>query len=394
MKFTNSAYSNAEGDHGLENGRGSARNGGSTPRHHHIGRYSRAGHPSIIDGDSPFLQGNKPSSPRASAANVAKSPRQHSPRTANGRLSNFTQKGDANPYDTYEDAADDERAPLMSSVRVTRTRHSRRPGSHLRRHEEPSGGYLSRYGACIVITLLVFLVCIGAGTFLVAMNRPLMDVSIKHIQNVLASEQELMLDLHVKATNPNLFAITVNDLDVNIFVESPYVGTAEEWRKHQNRRPGSHRSGRKRRLNEVDESFPWPVPLWPEDGVDEGTDPIDDTEPGGQKMLLGRVFEFDSPLIFEASPMRRQASSSAAEIRLAKPGNRTEEGGSARWERVLQHPFDLIVRGVLKYQLPLSSKTKSTKVASQIHVTPENDVGDEDPQPTDAWISRNRTARS
>ena len=220
-----------------------------------------------------------------------------------------------------------------------------------------------------------------------------MDVSIKHILNVLASEQELMLDLHVHALNPNLFPITVSDLDVNVFAESPYVGTAAEWRKqeqrnqhHRRHRDNSGPSARQQHHNDLQEkptapsisTWPWPH-FWDHDdnghgGVDEGTDPID--EPGGQKLLLGRVFELDSPLVFDASPLRRQPSSSVAELRLAKPGNKTEEGGSARWEKVLQHPFDLIVRGVIKYQLPLSSKERSTKIAGRVSVDPEVDDGD------------------
>jgi hypothetical protein len=38
---------------------------------------------------------------------------------------------------------------------------------------------------------------------------------------------------------------------------------------------------------------------------------------------------------------------------LSSPGNKTEAGGTERWERVLQHPFELTVRGIIKYQLPL-----------------------------------------
>ena len=118
--------------------------------------------------------------------------------------------------------------------------------------------------------------------------------------------------------------------------------------------------------------LPWP-PFSSDDGVDEGTDPIENPEPGTQKMLLGRVLEFDSPLVFDAGPVRRTPASSVGEIRLAKPGNKTEVGGSARWEHVLQHPFDLIVRGVVKYQLPLGSKTRSAKIGSRVRVLPSDD---------------------
>ena len=221
----------------------------------------------------------------------------------------------------------------------------------------------------MILGLVVLIICVGVATFVVGLSQPLLNVKIRHLQNVLASEQELMLDLHVDAVNSNIFAITVTKLDVNLFAESPYVGTAIDWEKqHRHLRRGTRRSG-----NEVAPSmWPWP-PYDADDGIDEGTDPIDDPENPNQKMLLGRILDLDSPLIFEPSPVRRSRSSSVGEIRLTKPGNETEVGGSERWERVLQHPFELIVRGVLRYQLPLSSKTRSVKIASRAKIYPDED---------------------
>lgn len=124
-------------------------------------------------------------------------------------------------------------------------------------------------------------------------------------------------------------------------------------------------------------------PVHGNDGVDRGTDPIE-TDPAGdpQTMLLGRVFRFDSPLAFEPAPWNHHASRSKGQIRLPRPGNKTEEGGTERWERVLQHQFELIVRGVIKYQLPLSSRFHSASVSSSVKVVPQDDGddngGDED----------------
>ncbi|RVX69243.1 hypothetical protein B0A52_07219 [Exophiala mesophila] len=374
MKFSNSAYSNhGDSEQGSE-GRGSQRNAATTPRHHHISRHGRPHHTSILDTDSPFTQAGKQHSPRSSVNNISRFSRPNSPRLLNGRMPASPRKGES--FDPYEDAADDERTPLMGSVRVNRSRHSRRPHSATFRPIEYSDGYertyCGRYGSCAFLGFVVLMVCVGITTFVMALNRPLMDVSVKHIQNVLASEQEIMLDLEVEAVNTNLFAITISDLDVNLFAESPYVGSNREWDTAKpNLRWGSR---------STDSSYSWP-PWHSDDGVDEGTDPIDDPEPGTQKMLLGRVLEFDSPLSFDASPVRRMHASSVGEIRLAKPGNQTEEGGSARWERVLQHPFDLIVRGVVKYQLPLSSKVRSAKIGSRITVLPSDDTGDGDGSP-------------
>ncbi|KAL2444259.1 hypothetical protein ABEF95_016262 [Exophiala dermatitidis] len=368
MKFSNSAYNNhLDGESGAD-GRANQRTASSTPRHHHISRHGRPHHASIFDADSPFTQGSKANSPRASTNNLSRFSRPNSPRISNGRLPGALRKGE--PFDAYDDAADDERAPLVGSVRINRARHSRRPYSTALRRIDLSDDYdrgcCGRYGSCIFLGFIVVLVCVGIAAFVMALNRPLADVYVKHIQNVLASEQELMLDLHVEAINMNLFAITVNELDVNLFAESPYVGIGPEKKKDRAVLRWANR------LDDGVSSVSWP-PWRTHDGVDKGTDPIDDPESGTQKMLLGRILEFDSPLVFEASPLRRTFTSSVGEIRLAKPGNKTEEGGSARWERVLQHDFDLIVRGVIKYQLPLSSRTRSAKIGSRVHVLPNGD---------------------
>jgi len=366
-KFGNSMH---QREHEDDPNRSVSRNGSSTPRHHHIGRYGRNNHPSLFDSDSPFAQARQLISPR-SATGIPRSSNPNSPRVGNGKVTSPRKYG-GNAYDNNEDVADDERAPLIGTVRINRSRHSKRPHSRDFRSmefgEDVERGCTS-CGSCMILLLVIILICTGLAGFAVTVNRPLIDVEIRRIANVLASEQELMLDLDVKAVNPNLVAITVTDLDVNLFAESPYVGTTQHWHKEHSDdyvhlRPSI--SDRRKR------SWWWPDPVNPNDGVDEGTDP-EDPENGIQKMLLGRVSEFDSPLTFDPSPMRRNPSASVGEIRLSKPGNKTEIGGSQRWERVLQHDFDLIVRGVIKYQLPLSSKVKSAKISSRKTIHPDTD---------------------
>ena len=382
MKFTSNTYNNLDGEHGPSDSmRGNSRT--STPRHHHIGRYGRPGHPSLFDQDSPFSQANKPSSPRAAVGNMAKLSRPGSPRIANSKIPGSPRKGESYGYDLDDDAADDERTPLMGSIRINRVRgHNRRPNGGSLRHVDYAGndprGCFGGWGCCAMVTILLMLLCTGIGTFVVALNRALLDVSITGIQNVLASEAELMLDLNISATNPNLFVITVTDLDVNLFAESAYVGTAEGWRHKNPEKTSAMSNGFRSHSSKgvIAVSSPW---WWPDDGVDEGTDPIDDPAPGVQKMLLGRVLEFDSPLVFESSPLMRSSSTSVGEIRLARPGNKTEEGGTQRWERVLQHPFELIVRGVIKYQLPIGSKMRSAKIGGRIKVLPDEPIETDPP---------------
>src|SRR5690606_22673640 len=106
---------------------------------------------------------------------------------------------------------------------------------------------------------------------------------------------------------------------------------------------------------------------------DDGTNPMPDPEEDKQTMLLGRIFQFDSPLVFEGSPFNHFAYNSSGEIRLPNPGNKTETGGSDRWERVIAHPFELIVRGVLKYQVPLSGRLRTAVIGGKVKVTPGKD---------------------
>ncbi|RMZ79441.1 hypothetical protein DV738_g3343, partial [Chaetothyriales sp. CBS 135597] len=376
MKFSNSAYNSQNADDENADGQDSGRR--TTHRHHHIGRHGKPAHASLFDPGSPFTQASKPNSPRnLTAGNGSRPSRPNSPRTSNGRLpSSARTKPDS--FEVYDDVADDERTPLVGSVRVNRSRHNRRPhpsGMRVAEYyddeeEDERPSWCSRWTGCMAVTVVLLVVSIAVTVFVLALNQPLLDVRVLHLQNILASEQELMLDLHVEAINANLFVISVSELDVNLFAESAYVGTSRQWKGNDHELRWAWRRSDMPPPSAGDLGLAWPPPDL-SDGFDTEPDPIDeDPDIPAQKMLLGRILEFDSPLTFDPSPLSRRRSSSVGEIRLPQPGNKTEVGGSERWERVLQHPFDLIVRGVLRYQLPLSTKTRSVKIASRAKIYP------------------------
>ncbi|KAJ5084229.1 hypothetical protein NUU61_008808 [Penicillium alfredii] len=402
MKFTNNTFNSAlDGEAGEPDGnRNPARVDGSgtiTPRHHHVGRHGRNGaHQSLFDSDSPFPPPqSQPKSPRHFIGSGYRHSRHGNVRSSPNykTINNSKKAGEMYGYDFDAEGADDERTPLVGTPRATRSRHGRRPNSaSLRQMEYMSQrkrGWFSRYGSCAVIMLLLLIIAGGATSFIIAATRPLLDVQVTAIQNVLASEQEIMLDLNVQAVNPNLFPVTIDDTDVNLFARSRYVGTDKLWRDHGSdkeldRFPRVEESRRRWQLSQVvrclgktdcvTEAMSGQPSQHPQGGVDRGTDPIT-TDPEGdfQMMLLGRVFRFDSPLSFESSPWNHLASTSKGQIRLPRPGNKTEEGGTERWERVLQHPFELIVRGVVQYQLPLSSRFHSASVSSSVKVIPDDE---------------------
>ncbi|KAL2834489.1 putative phospholipid metabolism enzyme regulator [Aspergillus cavernicola] len=405
MKFTNNTYTSSVDGDAEEIPRSHPRmdggNGNHTPRHH-IGRHGRQNmYPSLFDNDSPFPQSQGNKSPRHFIGSGHRQARQPGSRAnLNYRtINSYKKAGDVYGYDFDAEGADDERTPLVGSPRQTRSRGGRRPNSaSLRQMEymqqQRHRSCLSQYGACAVISLL-FILLVGGGTsFIVAITKPLLDVQVLEIQDVLASEQELMLDLNVQAVNPNLFPVVVDDIDVNIFAKSRYVGTDQFWHDHVSEIERFGRAERKKRTDVARTAQCADSPdceidgladqLTSNDGgVDKGTDPMP-SDPAGdpQTMLIGRVFRLDSTLTFEASPWNHEPSTSKGQIRLARPGNSTEKGGTERWERVLQHPFDLLVAGVIQYQLPLSSRFHSASISSSIRVTPDSGVDDGDPKHT------------
>ena len=387
MKFATNynsiGYSN-EGSDGTvrgphQNGRGS---GNNTPHHHHIGRYGRNGHASLFDSDSPFTTAAKPT--RSATGHLSQFSSKHAtPRSSHHpRVPPSPRKSeDLLSYDLEGEGADDERAPLIGSARTARNRRRPLPGSVRYMYSEDRAnrccGRLTTFTSLGIVALLLLAAIIA---MLVLCTKPLMNVEVRDIRNVLVSEQELMLDLHVHAINPNIIAVQISDLDVLINVRSKHVGTSELWRNRQ--------------LHTPSESFPSnhdlktsshhspPVLIDPSDiisqldGIDEGTDPIDDPATDSQTMTLGQIVEFDSPLIFEASPIRHHSLGSIGEVRLAKPGNSTEEGGSQRWAHVIQHEFELIVRGNLRYSLPFSSRMRRVVISSRVVVHPTSDLDD------------------
>ena len=380
MKFANNSYHsfNLQGDHDQGTVRGpSGERPGNSSHHHHIGRYGRGGggHTSLFDNDSPFHSANKQA--RTPTSNVARlSSRPSTPRSPHMRVPGTPKKTDEPlSYDLEGEGADDERAPLMGSIRTGRNRRRPIPGTLRNGYtaEERNYRVCRRVTAYTSLAGLLALIMAAVVVVLIMCSKPLIGVHIKDIRNVLASEQEIMLDLHVHAVNPNIIAVQVSDLDVNIFAKSKHVGTSALWRngelylsKGSTGRLDRIAEDATHRINHRKRPHEYPTA----DGVDEGTDPIEDPETDAQTMLLGRIFEFDSPLIFEPSPIRHHSLSSIGEVRLARPGNKTEEGGTARWEKVILHDFELIVRGVIRYSLPISSRTRSASIGGSVLVHP------------------------
>ncbi|TGO25353.1 hypothetical protein BPAE_0082g00390 [Botrytis paeoniae] len=370
MKFANSYNSAGQEMSTEDDGKGTARsNLGRGTAHHHFSRWGRNGgngHASLFDNESPFpnaakskfsanptRQGSRPTSPR-----VVNTARMSMGGNVNGRKTSPISSG----YD-LDDAADDERTPLIpSTIRSTRSSRIRRgnaPSSRHMEHQRNNRSFIARFAGCMFVSLLLLLVAAGLVAFLFATTQPLANVKVLALRNILASEQDVIIDLQVTAQNPNLVAVTIDSMDMVIFAKSKYAGTDSEWWA-QPPTKFSWRHGFKHRRDD-------PI----------NDPPMDDDPNTNPNLEIGHIYNFESPLIFEGSPFKPTSSVSIGEMRILKPGNQTEPRGSERWGRVLQHEFDLIVRGTLKYTLPLSSKARSIGVEGRATVKPN--AADQDP---------------
>ncbi|KAK0868268.1 Vacuolar inheritance and morphology protein [Friedmanniomyces endolithicus] len=380
MKFSNNPYNDVNSP--------DSKNG--TVRSHqgrHFGKFGRGDShaSSMYEPDSPFTQASKLRSghlnTRQSRPNSPRSP-QSIQQQQQHRPSGLFSGRKTEQWDFDGEGADDERTPLVGTVRTTRgaTRHRRHEsGDTVQTIDEYYGvrrqPRFGRFGGCLLGLCVLTAVILSAVAFLVMSNRPMYNVRICKIENVLASEQEIMLDLFGGGESE---CVEHAGSDLNASAHDPAQRTARRRRKIE-------LSAEEKAPAKAGNPNPWQDMSghWhaPSGGVDRGTDPDpppddddSDAENDAQTMLLGRILHFDQALAFEGSPIKRHAHFSLGEVRLMRPGNRTEVGGSERWERTLLHPFELVVRGVLKYQLPVSGREQSVSVGASVVVHPEEGV--------------------
>ncbi|EPE07881.1 phospholipid metabolism enzyme regulator [Ophiostoma piceae UAMH 11346] len=399
MKFVNTFGNTSSNDSGMGDDetnkaatiRGVTGSGRGTARlHHHVGRFglgggAKNGHQSILDHESPFPvstasrlkmlsggSGGGVSSGGPTSYPSGRTGGPTSPRASGGSMSGrsggtYSQKrgygstgGHHFGYDmddtTPGQAGSDERTPLMGTASLRGTvrgnnRTSRRHHMSLRAleqqsyHHHPPASFLNRFASCLVLTVMLMLVISGAIGFMFATSQPLDDIELVKISNVIASEQELMFDLMVRAHNPNVVVVTVDSADMEVFAKSPHAGTDSEWW---------------RRPNSTD------MASAAASAADKAPRDQPDSSPN---FLLGKFTSFDNPLSFEGSFFHHGLSTSRSGVRIRRPGNGTD-GGSERWERILDDEFDLIIKGVLRYSLPLSQRVRSALIEGRRTVKP------------------------
>ncbi|KAK4224410.1 vacuolar segregation protein 7 [Podospora fimiseda] len=372
MKFVNtySSNGNLEPIIGEDDGRGTSRSNAGSSRgtarhHHHFGRWGRNGggngHPSLFAEHSPFSASGSGFNGSSRHPSNPPSPRYSSRPGVNGKRVTHLSAG--YDLDDTTTGADDERTPLIqsSTMRSSRSGRSRRAmHSHSLRSMEAQTyrsppSVLNRFASCLVLTVMLLLVVSGAIGFMFATSQPLTDIELISMTHVVASQQELMLDLTISAHNPNVVIVQVDSADIEVFAKSPHALSDSEWWRHTH--PG--------------EIGPQPPKEIEEGGLtilDDSPDdqPPDETAPN---MKLGTITGFNSALSFEGSFFHSGNSTSTGEVRLKNPGSGTY-GGQERWERILEAEFQLILKGVLQYTLPLSQRVRTATISGKVVVKP------------------------
>lgn len=198
-----------------------------------------------------------------------------------------------------------------------------------------------------ILISISFILAIGfIMGFVLATTKDLSDASIQSFENPIVSQDELLFNIIVEAVNPGWFTIDVNEVELDIFAKSGYL---------------------------------------PE--VNAKSDSLTKTSEKGnvETVLLGTIKNLESTMSFTGGVFSRTPVQQSGAIRLLRPGrnlttfenynpnNNTDPDNSDKWEIISKNPFDLIVRGILKYDLPMSKNSKSVVVNKVGYIDPNQD---------------------
>ncbi|KAF1806323.1 pyridoxamine 5'-phosphate oxidase-domain-containing protein [Mucor lusitanicus] len=164
-------------------------------------------------------------------------------------------------------------------------------------------------------------------------RSPLQSVEAITFGNVLGTQKQLIFNFHARASNSNAWKIQISHAAISVFAASHFVPTSNTMNE-----TSSNRNTRQE--------------------------------------YLATINKLDDPLIFEASPLfylRSKSSVSTSQIQIKNPGEtKGDTSGNERWSLLIRYPYELTLRGVLKYQLfpYISSKTYSARVCKIMQIDP------------------------
>ncbi|KAL9541578.1 hypothetical protein MBANPS3_009045 [Mucor bainieri] len=243
--------------------------------------------------------------------------------------------------------SDDEFTPLVRARPPRRRKGSSNHGSY-------SGS--SNNGCCRACFTLLFVLlgCAFSLCFvwlLIAIYAsPLTDVEVVGISNVLGTQKELIFNLQVRARNSNWWTIRMTNTAFSVFASSHYVPTTfmslDNNTHHNDTVSASY-------IGSNITSF--------------GADPAE---------FLGTIYHLEDPLIYQSGGLFNPVLSTAtSQIQIRNPGStKDDNSGNERWSLLIRYPYELTVRGVLKYQvlpyLPTLTQLHSVRVCKMSRIDP------------------------
>ncbi|CAO3637991.1 unnamed protein product [Mucor hiemalis] len=203
---------------------------------------------------------------------------------------------------------------------------------------------------CKWLAMISILFSILLCSVLLFTASPLKKMEVSSISNVLGTRKQLILDLHIQATNPNSWSIQISHSAFSLFAASHYVPTVNVNNTNYN---GTGEKG---------------------------------ILPSAKQEYLGTVNHLDDPLLFGPANifhMRPKLSKSTSQIQIQNPGETNgDAAGNERWSLLIRYPYELTLRGVLKYRIfpsAFNSKVYSARICKVIQVDPGSGTVDEVP---------------
>ncbi|QPG75724.1 hypothetical protein FOA43_003084 [Brettanomyces nanus] len=216
---------------------------------------------------------------------------------------------------------------------------------------------------CYTIGLIFLLLSVGfIGGFILATSKELQSTKVTSIRDILISDEEFVFNIEIESFNPGVMPVSIYDVQLDVFAKTQYVVDAYTY---------TVKDAKKNKPKEKEKPY--------------------------STILLGSMKELDIPLRFQGGCFTRQKDSSLTEMKIMNPCsfddddkngdgdnmriNKPEEPPSGsppdirepsrKWLNISRNPFDLIVRGVLNYQLPVSSSNKTVAISYSYSVEPD-----------------------
>lgn len=154
--------------------------------------------------------------------------------------------------------------------------------------------------AIVVILLVGFIM-----GFVLATTKPLREVNLARVFDILVSDEELVFDVAVEAINPGYLNVEVHSLDLDVFARSPYV-------KGKDLTIGS-----KRTYIYDGENSKRHIDRFSQTQVHRLDEP---SPPSSHAMLLGNIRHFEVPLVFGGGVFEHHPLRSIGQLKLVNPG--------------------------------------------------------------------------